>query len=107
MDHRRTMLTMLPVLVLAATWAGCGTQKQEDAVPREDIMAVVDEHAPQLIAIEGVAGVAVGALDTGEPCVRIYVVKLTDELRARLPATLGGWPVDIEESGEIRPLQGG
>ncbi len=104
MDHRRTLPTVL--LVLAALAAGCGTQTGEDAVPRQDIMAVVDAEAPRLIAIEGVVGIAVGALDSGEPCVRIYVVKLTDELRAQLPASLGGWPVDIEESGEIRPLGG-
>ncbi len=106
MDHHRNMRLVL--LVLAAVLVACGPQqKQEEAVPRTDIMKVVDEHAPELIALEGVVGVAVGALDSGEPCVRIYVVKLTDELRARLPVTLEGWPVDVEESGEIRPLGGG
>lgn len=101
MDHR-TVAALLMVLALAA----CGPQQREETVDRPDIMSVVDAHAPRLIAIEGVAAIAVGALDSGEPCVRIYVVELTDSLRAQLPQTLEGWPVDVEESGEIRPLDG-
>jgi hypothetical protein len=76
-------------------------------MPDKDIMAVVDEHAPRLIQIEGVSGVAVGRLPRGRPCVRIYVVELTDELRAQLPDELEGYPVDIEVSGEFRPLEDG
>ncbi|MFO7610566.1 MAG: hypothetical protein R6X35_15495 [Candidatus Krumholzibacteriia bacterium] len=98
----RTVATLLLVLALAA----CGPPRQEETVDRPDIMSVVDTHAPRLIAIEGVAAIAVGALDSGEPCVRIYVVALTDALRAQLPPTLEGWPVVLEESGEIRPLDG-
>ncbi|MFN2370183.1 MAG: hypothetical protein ABR506_03400 [Candidatus Krumholzibacteriia bacterium] len=105
MTRRRALL--LSLLLLALVAAACGKKGQEEAVERPDIMGVVDAHAPRLIAIPGVAAVAVGALDSGEPCVRIYVVELTDALRAQLPATLDGWPVDVEESGEIRPLEGG
>lgn len=97
---------IVAVLALALALAACGPQRREEAVERPDIMSVVDAHAPRLIAIDGVAAIAVGALDSGEPCVRIYVVELTDSLRAQLPRTLEGWPVDIEESGEIRPLGG-
>jgi len=102
MDHRRTATAALLLLALAA--ASCGRPKQEETVDRPDIMAVVDAHAPELIKVPGVTAVAVGALDSGEPCVRIYVKTLTDELRAKLPKTLDGWPVDVEESGEIKPL---
>jgi hypothetical protein len=101
MDHRRWTVSVL--LALTAV-AGCGRQAQEDAVPRPDIMTVVDVHAPQLMEIAGVTAVAVGATDSGDPCVRIYVETLTDDLRARLPATLEGWPVEVRESGEIKPL---
>jgi hypothetical protein len=100
MDHR----AILPAVLLVLSLTACAQQPQEETVPRPDIMAVVDTHAPQLMTIPGVTAVAVGALDSGEPCVRIYVVELTDELQAQLPATLEGWPVDVEESGEIRPL---
>ena len=114
MDRRRRFAPLLPVVLLAALSAcgqgGDGEQaaqdqsRQEETVARKDIMAVVDEHAPGLIAVPGVEAVAVGALPSGDPCVRIYVAELTDELRGRLPDELGGWPVDVEESGKFRPL---
>ena len=102
MDHRRLLCAVL----LAGTLfvAACGQQTGEGNVRRADVNVVLKAYAPELMAIEGVTAVAVGKLDSGEDCVRIYVVKLTDELRAQLPATLEGWPVDVEESGEIRPL---
>jgi len=40
------------------------------------------------------------------PCIKILVVRLDDTLRARLPSTLEGYPVLIEESGEIRAMPG-
>ncbi len=104
MDHRGTAAVALLLLTLTA--ASCGTPRQEETVDKPDIMAVVDAHAPELIKVPGVTAIAVGALDSGEPCVRIYVDKLTDALRAKLPTTLDGWPVDVEESGEIKPLDG-
>jgi len=101
MDHRQVALVAVLVLVVAI---GCAQQPQEEPMPRTDITTVVDMHAPQLMAIPGVTAVAVGELAPGEPCVRIYVDEVTDDLRAQLPTTLEGWPVDVEESGEIRPL---
>lgn len=100
------MVRMVVMLALATVLAGCGTKEQKEGtdMPQQDIMAVVDEHAPRLIAIDGVEGIAVGQLAGGEPCVRIYVRELTDGLLAQLPTTLGGHPVDIEESGEFKPL---
>ena len=90
---------------LALIAAGCGAdQEGEETMPRQDIMAVVDEHAPALIAIEGVEGVAVGELESGEACIRIYISVPQEDLADRIPATLGGHPVDIEESGKIKPL---
>ncbi len=100
---RWTMVVILAgcALVLGACQSGSG-----DDMPDKDIMTVVDEHAPRLIDIEGVVGVAVGELPTGELCVRIYVIEMTDELRAQLPSRLDGHPVDIEVSGEFRPMEG-
>ena len=75
--------------------------------PRKTIAAVIAEHASRLIAVPGVAAVAEGRTDDGRTCLLILVVTLTDELRALLPAVLEGYPVEIQVSGEIRPLSGG
>lgn len=68
---------------------------------------LIATHASELMAIPGVAGVAAGLLDDGRtPCLRLLVVARTRELEARLPRTLEGHPVVIEEAGRIRPLDG-
>jgi hypothetical protein len=69
-----------------------------------DIDKVMDTHVGDLMAIDGVTAVAVGALDDGRPCIRVYVVKKTADLARRIPKTLGGHPVAVEESGVIRPM---
>ena len=73
-------------------------------MPQRAIAAVLAEHSPGLIRIPGVTAVAESRGADGRPCVLILVVRLTPELRSRLPRTLEGWPVVIEESGEIRAL---
>lgn len=72
-----------------------------------DIEAVLRAHDDELLAVSGVVGVYVGLADDGEtPCLRVMAVKGTRELEQRIPRTLEGYPVVIEETGEIRPLQG-
>jgi hypothetical protein len=69
-----------------------------------DIDKVMDAHVDDLMAIDGVTAVAVGALDDGRPCIQVYVARKTDELARRIPKMLEGHPVIVEESGFIRPM---
>lgn len=73
-------------------------------MPDRPIAAVLADHSPGLIAIPGVTAVAESRLPDGRPCVLILVARLTPELRSRLPRELEGWPVVVEESGEIRAM---
>jgi hypothetical protein len=75
-------------------------------MPTQDIGTVMEAHAGELMAVEGVTAVAVGALEDGTPCIRVYVVRKTDDLVSHIPKTLGGHPVIVEESGVIRPMSG-
>jgi len=70
-----------------------------------DINVVLETHSKELMSIEGVAGVYVGAFDDGTPCIGVMVVKLTPELQQKLPNKIEGHPVRIEETGEIKPLE--
>jgi hypothetical protein len=58
-------------------------------------------HEQDLMALEGVEGVGIGA-DEGRPVVSIYVVKKTKQLVDRLPRQLDGYPVRVEVTGEFR-----
>ena len=61
-------------------------------------------HTDSLIAIPGVVGTAIGQCD-GRPCIMVLVVKKTAELTQKIPAQLEGFPVVVEETGAIRPLE--
>jgi len=72
-----------------------------------ELSRVLEAHAPELMELEGVAGVAVGlSADGRTPCLKVLVVELTPELEARIPRTLEGQPVELEVSGRLRPLDG-
>lgn len=86
---------------------GCGSEPEgEDALTEQDINSVMDAHAKELMAIEGVTGVAVGALDDGTPSILILIMEESDELNSLLPAELEGHPVRTMVSGEIKPMPG-
>jgi hypothetical protein len=56
-----------------------------------------------LMSLPGVVGTAQG-LCGGQSCIKVYVIKRTTELEQKIPHILEGYPVMIEETGEIRPL---
>jgi hypothetical protein len=74
--------------------------------PGKPIEAVLREHAEELTGLTGVVGTAVGE-EGGEPCIKLFVAAHTEELRERLPRALDGYPVVVQETGEIRALRHG
>jgi hypothetical protein len=78
---------------------------QHETMPRPDINEVLRSHDQALLAIPGVIGVYVGVLDDEKtPCLKVMVVKMTSELETRIPKSIEGYPVVIEETGVIRPM---
>ncbi len=69
-----------------------------------DIKSVMDAHVGELMVIPGVVGVAIGALDSGTPCIQVLVVEATRELKKQIPAAFDGHPVVIEVTGPIRGM---
>ncbi len=67
------------------------------------ISEVLKEHTKELISVEGVVGTAQGLCGT-TPCIKVYVIKITPELTREIPDMLEGYPVMIEETGEIKAL---
>ena len=78
---------------------------QQESMARKDINDVLREHDQELMAIPGVVGVYIGLLpDNKTRCLKVMVVKETEELKKKIPKSLDGYSVLIEESGVIRPL---
>jgi hypothetical protein len=110
----RSSAALSGVAILALSALPCGCLKSprraapaHDTMPARDVNAVLKDHDKELMAIPGVVGVYVGRLgDRKTTCLKVMVVRKSAELERRLPRSLEGYPVVVEESGVIRPLDG-
>lgn len=102
----------VPGIVLAAAFCcvvlGCFTETpchdegQQD-MPSKTIQEVQEAHTPAWMVLPGVVGTAIGQQD-GRPCIKVYVAEATDELKAKIPPTVEGYPVALEVTGEFHAL---
>jgi hypothetical protein len=77
----------------------------QDTSPPRDINAVLRAHDKELLAIDGVVGVYVGLLDDGKtPCLKVMLAEKSPEAERAIPKSIEGFPVVLEVTGEIRPL---
>ncbi|MFP4489344.1 MAG: hypothetical protein ACLFN1_08585 [Bacteroidales bacterium] len=67
------------------------------------IEEALQKHTGSLMDIHGVTGTGQGLCD-GKPCIKVFVNKLTDEMRGKIPDTIEGYPVSPEETGMFRSL---
>lgn len=65
---------------------------------------VLETHAAELMAIPGVVGTGIGE-EKGKPCILVLVRKKDDRLRRQIPTQLDGYPIRIDEVGEVRPVE--
>lgn len=102
-------LELLLLFVIMVLGVGCQTNIRSDAkgqgeMPKSNINVVMEAHTKELMALPGVVGVYIGALEDGSPCIKVMVIEKTPELERRIPNVLEGFPVVIIETGEILPL---
>lgn len=74
-------------------------------MPKKSIETVLRENTESLMSLPGVVGTAQG-LCADKPCIKVYVVKKTPDLMKQIPSTLEGYSVEIQETGEIKALDG-
>jgi len=72
-------------------------------VSDETIEQVLESHTRQWMEIPGVEGTAIG-LFKGKPCIKVFASVKARILQAKIPPTVEGYPVIIEETGAFRPL---
>ncbi len=102
----RVFVAVVGLLWLLNTTVACSQQggNQPKEIPMEKtIETVLKEQTGNLMGIPGVVGTAQG-LCSGKPCVKVYVVKKTSDLVKQIPATLEGYAVEIQVTGEIKAL---
>jgi hypothetical protein len=82
------------------------TNKGQTARPMRDIKDVMDANVEWLMALPGVVGVYISALQDGTPLLKVMVAKKTADLEQQIPTVLEGHPVLLIETGEIKPFSG-
>lgn len=94
--------------ITPATGKPLGPEKRRDhpTMSMDEVKVIMDRHAPGLMKIEGVVGVAIGALPDGALCIQVLTSKSPHQVSARIPRSIDGVPVVIIETGEIRPMGG-
>ena len=101
--HTRQYRPKRPVLLLYVLLSLCACCHPVE--PRRDINLVLRAHEQELMSVSGVVGIYVGVLPDGStPCLKAMAAKLTQEMK-RIPRTLEGYPVIIEETGPIKPMR--
>lgn len=78
--------------------------QQEGTMTEKSIESVLDAHSPALMAHPEVVGTGVGLCD-GSPCIKVFVIARSAELRQRIGAEIEGYRVDLVETGPIRALE--
>ena len=107
----RRPLRILAALGLASLLAPAGCRREaasekaaSSVTSRAPIAKVIEAHSAELMSRRGVVGVYEGARDDGSPCIRVMLREKTPDLEKSLPRELEGWPVEIDVTGEIRPM---
>ena len=104
MSHNSNIAFLYLFLVFLLAFTLSASSKGS-SMAAKSIKEVLKEHAKALISIPGVVGAGEGLCE-GEPCIKVFVIKKTPEIEKTLPSTLEGYPVRIEETGEIKALPG-
>jgi len=73
-------------------------------VPAKTIEQVLNEHTNEWMAIPGVVGTAIGQ-SRGKPCILIFTSLNPAELSSKIASIVEGYPVLIEQTGDIRALE--
>ena len=112
------MVTPIKAIVIAAFSVGllagvaACAGPAEEAAPSTPEQATVTaktiEEAQQhltdsVMSLAGATGIMIGDCD-GTPCIKVLVVRHTDDLAEKIPDEFEGFPVELEVTGEIRPL---
>jgi hypothetical protein len=68
---------------------------------RTKIREVLKRHTDELMAVPGVVGVGEGDCE-GMPCIIVFVVEKRSDVLMRIPNSLEGYLIKVEEGGEFR-----
>jgi len=108
LERVRASILVITVVASAGIF-GCAEKRVRDSeqvqgMSQKTIEQVQEEHTDEWMAIPGVEGTAIGLFED-KPCITIFASGKAEELRAKIPTTIEGYPVIVEETGIFRALE--
>ena len=76
---------------------------QQNTFQRPTIEQIKEKWEFELMKVPGVTGIGIGE-NPRKPgrVIKVYVDRMTSELKRQIPRELEGYPVSIEQTGEFR-----
>ena len=107
---RRIAIVLLNVGAITAadiltgcSYTGPSDHEKGQSLADKTIEQVLKDRTDEWMAIPGIEGTAIG-LSEGKPCIKIFTSRKPQEIQAKIPSTVEGYPVIIEETGTFRAL---
>ncbi|MBL7189820.1 MAG: hypothetical protein ISS70_26115 [Phycisphaerae bacterium] len=103
------VLLNIGAMSAAGNLAGCSYTGPSDPekgryMPERTIEQVQEENTNEWMAIPGVEGIGIGLFED-KPCIKVFSSRKAEELRGKIPSTVEGYLVIIEETGTFRALE--
>jgi hypothetical protein len=83
---------------------GCSPMDKGQQKSDKTIQQVQEAHTTEWMAIPGVEGTAIG-LFKGKPCIKVFSSVKPQKMQDKIPSSIEGYPVIIEETGTFRALE--
>ena len=99
----RICLIVIAFFALTPADINIAGYRAKNPMAGETIKEVLKKHTTDLMSMPGVVGTGQGLCE-GKPCIKVFVIEKTPDLDQKIPKTLGGYPVVIEETGPIKAL---
>ena len=93
------------ILLSISAFSLAGCIEKGYRMPKRTIEQVQEEHTDEWMVIPGVEGTAIG-LFKDQPCIMILSSVAPQQLRSKIPETIDGYHVAIEQTGTFRALEG-
>jgi hypothetical protein len=101
----KTIALILVVAISCIVFAGTtdSSSGRGNCMHRKTIEEVLKENNSKLLSVPGVVGTA-ESLCESNPCIKVYVIQISDEFIRQIPQIIDGYPVVVEEIGKIHTL---
>ena len=102
---RKTALVMIVISIgmsVGSFMSVAADDYQESiSIASDTIEQVINKHTEELMSIPGVVGVGQGICDN-KLCIKVYIIEKSHETDTKIPASLDGYKISTEVTGEIR-----